>query len=89
MNAYLEKLSSSALSSSCLVPVACLHLYYLRTFKYYINGDEEKHFRTEHCLIIGTRGVSCLFEQYNIYNTKFIYIVGDTNSITLAMIEQI
>ena len=52
-NADLQKLSSSALLSSCQVPRVSLHLYYIRTFKYYINGGEDINFGKHNCLIIG------------------------------------
>ena len=38
LNADLQKLSSSALLPSCLVPRVSLHLYYIRTYKYYISS---------------------------------------------------
>ena len=50
VNADLQKLSSSALLSSRLVPRVSLHLYYIRTSKYHINGDKDINFEKKKTL---------------------------------------
>ena len=80
-NADLQKPSSSALLSSCLVLRVSLHLYFIRTFKYYINVFSLKHLWSFYAIC----NLQCSSNKYQNCLTSDIFISGHSKRPKLVL----